>query len=383
MRNAVRSVWTEPRVPRPPVRVWRDWAVVAVVVSTAVLEDVLRQDLPWRPVAVLEAATLAFALLWRRMYPLATVAVVFGVVIVVDVVSVVAGTRGPVGLYAMAYLLLLLYALFRWGSGREAVIGSGIALAAAVVGTTSDYTGVADTIVGFVILVFPAVLGALVRSWATSRRRELDQVRLREREQLARELHDTVAHHVSAMVIRAQAGRVVAASRPGAAVEALEVIEAEGSRTLAEMRTMVGALRDGEDAGLAPQSGMVDIERLTHSQGGDQPRVEVHLTGDLDDLRPSLGAAIYRITQESITNARRHARHASRIDVLVTGDADCVRLTVRDDGDAVFPVRAPAGYGVVGMTERASLLGGTLEVGPGPDRGWVVTAVLPRVGTTG
>ncbi len=102
----------------------------------------------------------------------------------------------------------------------------------------------AEASIGLVLLVFPAVLGASVRFWSTSRLRELDQVRLREREQLARELHDTVAHHVSAMVIRAQAGRVVAGSRPEAAVEALEIIEAEGSRTLAEMRSMVGALRE-------------------------------------------------------------------------------------------------------------------------------------------
>ena len=382
MGNAVRSLWTEPRAPQPPSRVWRDWAVVTVLGLAAFVEISVRHDLPWRPVGVLEIVTLAFTLLWRRTHPLAMVVVAFGVSIAVDIASIAGHAGGPVSLYTMGFLLLLPYALFRWGSGREAAIGSAIFLVAYGVGLVRDHTNVADAIIGFVILLFPLVLGASVRFWATSRLRELDQVRLREREQLARELHDTVAHHVSAMVIRAQAGRVVAESRPGAAVEALEIIEAEGSRTLAEMRTMVGALRERHDADLAPQGGVADIERLARTLG-DEPRVEVHMSGDLDDLSPSVGAATYRIAQESITNAMRHARHATRIVVLVAGEEDCIRMTVRDDGDAVSTVRALDGYGVVGMTERATLLGGTLEVGPGADRGWVVDAVLPRVYSTG
>ncbi len=120
----------------------------------------------------------------------------------------------------------------------------------------------------------------------------------------------------------------------GAAIDALRVIEEEGSRTLAEMRTMVGALRDREDADLAPQNGVADIERLARSVD-DEPRVQVRLTGDLDALGPTVGAATYRIAQESVTNALRHARNATRIDVQVVGDDDAVRLTVRDDGDAV------------------------------------------------
>ena len=107
-------------------------------------------------------------------------------------------------------------------------------------------------------------------------------------------------------------------------------------------------------------------------------RVELELSGDLDDLRPAVGVAVYRLAQESITNALRHARHASRIDVRVEGDDDCVRLTVVDDGE--IQARTGTGYGLVGMSERAALLGGTLAAGPGTDRGWTVAAVLPREG---
>ena len=334
-------------------------------------------DVPWRPVALVLAVALVFPLLWRRTHPLGVVAVVFGTVIVLSLVELINGPDTSVGLNTMVYVVLFPYALLRWGSGREVIFGLPIIVVAGVLGIASDYTDLGEAVGGFLFLMFPAVLGALVRFWMTARTREIDQVRLREREQLARELHDTVAHHVSAMVVRAQAGRVVAASDPGAAIDALRVIEEEGSRTLAEMRTMVGALRDREDADLTPQNGVADIKRLARNVD-DQPRVHVGLTGDLDELGPTVGAATYRIAQESVTNALRHARNATRIDVQVAGDGDAVRLTVRDDGDQVHPSSVSAGYGVVGMTERAALLGGTLEAGPGPDHGWVVDALLPR-----
>ena len=174
------------------------------------------------------------------------------------------------------------------------------------------------------------------------------------------ELHDTVAHHVSVIVIRAQAGR----AQPAAAVDALEVIEEEASRTLAELRALVGTLRPD----LAPQRGVADIERLAETNS----RVDVQLAGDLVDVRPLVGAALYRIAQESITNAIRHARHATRIDVRVTGDHDCVRLTVRDDGEAGRPARPVS----ASRHDRARRAVGR-HAGRAPERrsGWTVTAV--------
>jgi signal transduction histidine kinase len=99
------------------------------------------------------------------------------------------------------------------------------------------------------------------------------------------------------------------------------------------------------------------------------------------DVSPPVEAALYRIAQEVVTNAVRHARHASGIDVQVTGQDGQVRLTVRDDGEPVPASWAQDGYGIVGMTERATLLGGSLRAGPGPGQGWVVAAVLPRAGS--
>jgi signal transduction histidine kinase len=280
-------------------------------------------------------------------------------------------------MYATMFALVLPYSLLRWGSGREVVAGCSVLLAALVSSLVRDRSTIGELLIGLVFLSLPAVLGASVRFWASARTRELDQVRLREREQLARELHDTVAHHVSAMVIQAQAGRVTAVADPSAAVSALEIIEAEGSRTLAEMRTMVSALRDRDDAELSPQSGLAEVERLAR-KGGDPPRVDVRLVGELDHVEPAVASAAYRIAQESVTNATRHARGATLVDVLVVGEPGTVRVRVADDGDPVAASRGPDGYGLVGMRERAALLGGTLAAGPGETRGWVVTATLPQ-----
>ena len=147
------------------------------------------------------------------------------------------------------------------------------------------------------------------------------------------------------------------------------------------MRTIVGALRRGEQSDLTPQPGVADIERLARSTG-NPPHVDVTLTGDLDELPPSVDAALYRLAQESVTNALRHARHATLVHVVVTGDDDHVRLTVRDDGDArPADAGSSSGFGLLGMAERARLLGGTFEAGPNRDRGWTVHAELPKSGS--
>ncbi|WP_240617434.1 sensor histidine kinase [Nocardioides speluncae] len=374
--DIVRSLLAEPRAPGAPRRVWRDWLLVAVLVPAAVLEGVLGDHVVWPAVSIIVALGLAYALLWRRTHPLQVVLAVFGTHFVTFVAAAIAGV-GAVGVYASILTLLLPYALLRWGSGREVAIGVPVILVAGVVGTAEDYNGLGEAVAGLIFLFIPAVLGAAVRFAVTSRSRELDQVKLLERQQLARELHDTVAHHVSAIAIRAQAGQVVAASRPEAAAEALAVIEDEASRTLAEMRLVVGSLRDEASAELAPQPGLVELRGLARADG--RPAVYVDVSGELGTLGAAVGTALFRIAQESVTNAVRHARQATRVDVAVTESGDEVLLTVRDDGvDAAASYLT--GYGLIGMTERAALLGGTLDAGPDPAGGWTVRAVLPKSG---
>ncbi|WP_422770098.1 sensor histidine kinase [Plantactinospora sp. WMMC1484] len=381
MRELLRSVWTEPRAADPPVRVWRDWALVGVVAPLVIVEGLFRPDLPvsTRGYALTVALALVPTLLWRRTRPLPMVAVAFTTT---GVAPLLLGHEPD--LVSGAYLLLLPYALFRWGSGPEMVAGGAIVLGKICLSAALGHLGLADVVAGFAVMLAALALATTFRYRARLWARGLDQAKLRERERLARDLHDTVAHHVSAMAIRAQAGIAVAQARPEAAVDALRVIEAEATRALAEMRTMVRALRHAEPAELAPSPGIPEIAGLA-SRAAPGPVVDVELLGDLDGIPSTIGTAIYRLAQESVTNARRHARRATRIEVRVAADAGSVRLQVSDDGD-LGPVRpsgptGPGGFGIVGMTERAGLLGGTCEAGPNPDRGWTVTVALPRTGT--
>ncbi|HEY0953000.1 sensor histidine kinase [Nocardioides sp.] len=375
IRAAIESAWAEPRSPGAPPPLPRDWVLVGVFVTTAVVEVVLRDDVVWAPVATAVTIAVAISLPWRRLHPLATVVLGFGSALAMTAAAWALGIDQEVGLNTTVFVLLLPYALMRWGSGRQAVVGSGLIVVTATLGLVRESTGTGDVIGAAVVLLLPAVLGLAVRWRDHAHRRELEQVKLEERGQLARELHDIVAHHVSAIVIRAQAGRAVAASDPDAAVDALGVIEGEAARTLAQMRAMVGVLREGLPADLAPQRGLGDIAGLARAE--PVPAIEVELPTAVETVSPTIGAALFRIAQESVTNALRHAHGATRVTVRVSDEGADLRIQVRDDG-AAEPGGLGSGYGLVGMNERATLLGGQLSAGPQPGGGWLVDAVLPR-----
>ncbi len=377
--DALGSLWAEPRPTNPPDRGARDWALVAAFICWSVIEAALRQDMAPRPLLLLAALAAVAPLPLRHARPLVAAAVAFGLLTVLDIVRILTGSHGALP-SSVSATLVLTYALFRWGSGREAAGGLGAMLVWLVITHVADPTSLADTVAGYAFFLFAAALGAAIRYRARIRIRDIDEAKTREREQLARELHDTVAHHVSGIAIQAQAGRAIAGSHPERAVEALAVIEDAATRTLTELRAIVGVLRASQPTEFAPQPGVAEVEQLA-TEGQTRPCVTVSLSGEFDDLSPAVGAAIYRLAQESITNARRHARHATQITVAVTGYVDGVRLTVDDDGSSGVGGRAPAGYGLVGMRERATLLGGTFDAGPAAERGWRVEAVLPRTGT--
>jgi signal transduction histidine kinase len=386
MLGLLRSVWDEPSPADPPARVWRDWVLVGGFALAIVVEVLVRPDLPWRFYAGGVALAVLPALLWRRTSPLAAVTFAFGLCGVAPLL-----TGRDLALNSFVFVVFFAYATSRWGTGRQAVLGAAVIVAKLLFSLLAGHAGASDTVAGFVVLSGVTAVGAAVRYRARARQRELDQVKLLERERLARDLHDTVAHHVSAMAIRAQAGLATAAVNPDAALDALRVIEAEASRALAEMRGIVRVLRTDEPAELAPTPGVTDVRGLAgrHRVG---PEVDVSISGDVEDLPAPVGTAIYRLAQESVTNARRHARNATRIEVRVEADDASVRLRVTDDGETApapaaarsgasggfGPAGRSGGFGLAGMVERAGLVGGTCEAGPGPVRGWTVTAVLPR-----
>ena len=374
MTGRLRSLWNAPpALPRPPKRVWRDWLLVAAVPLIAVFEGLVRSGEPNMLVAVLVTAAAAPTLLWRRSHPLLMLLISFALIEGARLIS-----GGP-ELYTLVYVLLLVYSVFRWGSGKAIVLGLALMLVSTSFSVFVGPFELSEAIGSFAIIMLTVTLGLLLRFRAASRMRELDAARSRERDDLARDLHDTVAHHVSAIAIQAQAGLATAGTDPGAATAALRSIEAEASQTLSEMRSMVRGLRRHEAAALAPTPTptLADLAGLAADQP-ETPVIDVQVASDLGSVPAPVAAAVYRIAQESVTNARRHARAATRVTVRVEPSAGGLRLTVHDDG--VAAAAGTAGYGIVGMTERAALLGGTCSAASDPDGGWTVTADLPLAG---
>lgn len=373
--GALRSFWQAERV-TPPAATPGKALVIGAIAMAAVVETVVRDDLIW-PAASLGVLLVALPALWvRRAHPGPAMAAVFGVVVLVDLVALARGVSWE-GLNTMVVLLALPFALFRWGSGREALTVVWLMYLAATLGALDETGETADAIGGFVIVTLTIGAGLLVRFAEEARGQRQERARAEEREQLARELHDTVAHHVSAIAVQAQAGRALADRRPEAAVEALEVIEDAASRTLEEMRALVRALRRGdEDVDLDPGRRIAHLGELAAVAGTLE--LDLVVEGRADQLRPSVQAAVYRLAQESITNAARHADGASSVSVRVVVDAETVSVVVADDGRPAI-VSDDRGYGLIGMRERVELLGGDFSAGPGPI-GWRVEAELPRRG---
>lgn len=385
--DGLRAFAAEPAVPDAPRRVWRDWVLVGAVAVGGVAEAVLRTDaalgelaVGWRiaSVAVL-LGTVPYALLIRRTHPLRALVVAFVPTLAYGAMMRVVHHRPSSGaLNTSAVVLVVAYALYRWGSGRDGLRGVVVMLAALVVGNLSGSGDVGDVIGGSVTLAVPVLAALTIRYRRTARARALGEAQAREREALARELHDTVAHHVSAIVVQAQAGQAVAVSDPSRAVGVLALIEEEAARTLEEMRVIVHALRAGAAAELAPLHCLDDLDGLRRI-GGASMRVSVHVDPALGELSPAVGAAVFRIAQESVTNAVRHARRATQTQVQVAATDAGVRVSIVDDGAPATP--SGGGFGLQGMAERAALLGGRLEAGPRPGGGWQVVAELPVVVT--
>ena len=379
MTNTLREMWSEPGATSPAPRVWRDWVFFAVIVVAMLVEGAVRPDLVWPYAVVPMGVALASTVLWRRTHPLAMVVIAFGVFNAASAAAFFIADK-PITLYGGIFLLSLIYSLFRWGTYRDAALGLVVMAMALAVGSVTDSASLEDVIGGAAVLLLSAGVGIQVRHQLVVRRQRMEKFKLEERQQLARELHDTVAHHVSAIAIQAQAGRFLAgkSSLEGAA-GALEAIEEEASRTLAEMRSIVGILRDGGvDPEMAPRRRIADIEDLATTFGVEGLSIVVETVGDLSSVQPSVEAAVYRLAQESITNTIRHARHATLVELRVDGGEDEVELTVLDNGRAPSSIISTSGYGLVGMSERTALLGGTFEAGPGSDRGWMVRATFPR-----
>ncbi len=230
---------------------------------------------------------------------------------------------------------------------------------------------------------FAAAIGAglYLRRVDDSQAQQTLQARQDERLAIARELHDVVAHHVTGIVVQAQAAKMVADTRPDATVTALGAIENAGAEALVAMRRMVGALReDGAAAPISPAATLDDLRAIAERTTSLGLPVRLHVDGNADDLPPELAVSIHRVVREALTNAQRHAVGATLVDVAVVIGGEVVKVIVRDNGHAGRPSKDRSGFGITGMAERVSALGGRFRAGPLKSGGWQILAELPFTG---
>ncbi len=200
-----------------------------------------------------------------------------------------------------------------------------------------------------------------------------------ERARIARELHDIVANAVSVMVLQVGAVRHRLPEALSEDAEALRGVEQTGRSSLAEMRRLLGAMRhQGEDAELAPQPGLGSLDSLLQAVGGAGLPVRLHVEGEPFPLPSGIDLSAYRIVQEGLTNALKHAR-ASHADVLVHYGRDELQLEVRDDGDLASPSDG-LGHGLAGIRERVKIYGGEMTAGTAKGGGFVLSTRLPLTG---
>ncbi|MEV4673658.1 MULTISPECIES: sensor histidine kinase [Actinomadura] len=239
-----------------------------------------------------------------------------------------------------------------------------------------------------VLLLLPLTVGYAVRVRRTSRRELAEQERrhrdaeavLTERQRIARELHDVVAHHMSMIAIQAEAAPYKVAEVPDETRRDLAEIRATALDALTELRRILGVLRAEDGAETAPQPSLDRLDELVGNARGAGLRVETRLEGDLAGLPPGVGLTAYRIMQEALSNAMRHAP-GSRVDVEVSRDDGLVWLGVVNGPPAAGQVPGTplpgGGHGLLGMRERAAALGGELTARPTAEGGFAVTATLP------
>jgi signal transduction histidine kinase len=331
-----------------------------------------------RVVAALAGGVVTGSVAVRRRWP---AAVGFGVQGMLAV-AVAVGFALPAGFLTIGWFCAL-YALTVWTSDRVFVA----ALAFVVV---SDLwhevielragSGVLFTI-GAVAVMFLIrfVLGdrdKRVRFAERERDLAAREAVVEERARIARELHDAIAHDVSLIVVQAGAERLALDGAAGSTTDVLQTIERTGRGALTEMRRLVGMLRGGEGESLAPQPSLADLPRLVSQVREAGLPVELEVEGERTELPLGIELSAYRIVQEALTNALKHAGDA-RATVRVSYSPDQLELEVADDGVGGPARVAGGGHGLAGMRERVALYGGRLDAGRRPERGFAVRVVLP------
>ncbi len=353
---------------------------------------------PRLPNAILSVLVTS-ALVWRRTRPLLALTWIFAVYAATFVV-----VRHDLQFVAGFVVIIVLVASAAYHARRRdalACLAVGLATIAVFILLEPQFGGWASAVYYLAMVALPwlaarglrsredraAALGtqlALAQAGQEARQRE---ILLEQRAQIARELHDIVAHSVSVILLQVGAARMRAVDQP-AVGEPLHAAEASGRQALAELRRLLGVLNNAsaEDRGRdhaagervpdAPQPSIATLDRLASTVRAAGLDIDLAITGEVKPLPPGLELSVYRIVQEALTNVLKHAR-ASRARVRVDYGPDAVTIDVIDDGTARAASGAPAGHGLVGMRQRVRVFGGTTMAGPAPGGGWHVRAELP------
>jgi signal transduction histidine kinase len=364
-------------------------AFTLLAVALAALATVPRDHSP--VVAVASCVVMAGAVAWRRRGPtLAVVAALFGLV------GYVLATDDPILASPPVAVVLTFYTLGRLGASSRRVLrlvlvaGLGLAANWAVSAQLDESPG--NAVSSWVVAAMaPLAVGlVLARRSALSRRlagaveqlraeQDLNaaQATAEERNRVARDLHDVVAHSVSVMVVQAGAARLIAAQSSADADRSLAVIGGCGRDAMADLRRIVGVLRRTDDPGFGRGAGIGDLELLTERIRAAGVPTELRILGRTN-LPPAVDLVAYRVAQEALTNVVKHAGVGAfaHVDVRVGPEAVTVEVTNTSAATAPPPF-TPSGHGLLGMKERVTAYGGDLRVGPEPDRGYAVRARIP------
>jgi signal transduction histidine kinase len=365
-----------------------DGALAASLGFVFVAEMLFEADVDRRPASVAVAALFAATLAFRRRFPLAPLAV--GIAIV-ELDNTLLKGIAEAGAFLVGFVIAI-YTAGRFARGVSAWLSLAVVLIAIPVAAIEPGQPVGFADFGFFAMFFggPFVVGRVIRHRrererslvAHATKLELDQ-ELRaaeavadERSRIARELHDVVAHAISVIVLQARGGRRMLDDAPEETRAALDTIEHAGGQALEEMRRLLGMLRaSGDEIALAPQPSLSRLDELAARVTATGLPVEVRVEGTPVELPPGVDVSAYRIVQEALTNALKHAGPA-RAQVIVRYRPNGVELEVLDDGPGGAG-GGGSGHGLAGIRERVGIYGGALESGQREGGGYALRVVLP------
>lgn len=382
------GAWPGARLLRQP-RVQRLGDVVLVLVTTAWgLAATRWGDAPGTDASLSYVfdVLLPLPLLMRRRMPVPTLLVVALVAFAEWLTGTPAGGNVAV--------LVALYSVGAHTDSRRALTGAAVVAETGVVLAVLRWAPPGAGVTAFLLLTGTAAAALVIGVYARTRRaylaalldraltaeRDRDQraslAAADERARIARELHDIVAHSISIMVALSDGAAATVHRDPDMAKGAAEQVSGTGRQAMAEMHRLLGVLRDSDQADLAPQPGLRQLDQLLASVRSAGLQVALSQTGDPRGLAASAQLAVYRLVQESLTNVVKHAHGARHVTVLLRHGPGAVDVTVQDDGTAPA-LPATSGHGLIGMRERLAAFSGSVHAGPGPHGGWVVTGHLP------